>query len=766
MAFMKGMQPSFAAGELSPALWARTDLAKYQTGLKIARNVFVHPHGGVSNCPGTWFVGETKYAAKKVRLISFVYSVEQAYAIEFGHLYCRFLMNGSYIMNGDVPYEITTPYTESMLWDLNYTQSADVLFNCHPSIQPKELQRAANNSWSLVNYDFKYGPFLDENVTAVTITPTGTLTKGGTVTLTASSSLFASTDVGELVRISQRVPETTVTAKLAAAGTTGSIDVEGEWNFRTGNLWDAKITLERSYDSGATWMSFKTYYARSQSDGNMDFSFTEELTDNMDPVKIRAVLSDYVEGTCLITLSASPRINNGVAKITSVSSGTVATATVQTKIYDTSATKLWSRGAWRPRLGYPRTVQFYQDRLCFGGSAASPNRLWFSETGDYNSFRVTTPQKDDNAINAQMVSRSVNAIRGLVSLRDLLVLTAGSEWKVSPTSSGAFSYKDKTIEVQGYTGSSKLEPLTASNSVLFVQEKGDGVFTLSYSLEEDGYANRDLTVFAAHLFEEKNIVSWCYQQKPWSLIWAIMNDGTINILTYMREHDVWAWSHRDTDGCYESVCSIPGDGVDEVYFAVKRTIGGIEKRYIERLGDRIPGGDVKLAHFLDCAGRYEGDPVTNVSGLSWLEGKEVTALADGGVVSGLTVENGEISLPHSASVVTVGLPYTAEIETLQIDTQMKDGTIQGRLKRVPDVILRIKDTRGIAVSPSSDRQDLLVDLKPPLTFTDPIAIFTGDTDPIVMPSGFDRNGGRLYIRQDYPLPMTILGIIPSVEIGG
>ena len=766
MAFMKGMQPSFAAGELSPALWARTDLAKYQTGLKLARNVFVHPHGGVSNCPGTWYVGTAKYAAQKVRLIPFVYSVEQAYVVEFGHLYCRFLMNGSYILSGGVPYEIASPYTEGMLEDLSYTQSADILFVCHPTISPKELRRAAHDSWSLVNYDFKFGPFLDENVTDVTITPSGTLTKSGTATLTASSALFASTDIGELVRISQRVPEIALIKEFSYTGTSSTIDVDGEWNLKTSGDWDGTLKLERSYDSGSTWLQFKTMVGNSNVDGQLDYSFTEELTDDQDPVQIRVSYTKKADQACTVTMTASPRINNGVAKITAVSSGTVATATVQQKIYDTSATKLWSRGAWRTTLGYPRTVQFYQDRLCFGGTTASPNRLWFSETGDYNSFRVTTPQKDDNAINAQMVSRSVNAIRGLVSLRDLLVLTAGSEWKVSPTSSGAFTYKDRTIEVQGYTGSSKREPLTASNSVLFVQEKGDGVFTISYSLEEDGYANRDLTVFAAHLFEDKNIVSWCYQQKPWSLIWAVMNDGTINILTYMREHDVWAWSHRDTDGRYESVCSIPGDGVDDVYFSVRRNIGGVEKRYIEQLGDRLPGWDVKHAHFLDCAGRYEGPPVTDVSAISWLEGKTVTALADGGVVSGLTVERGKITLPHSASVVTVGLPYPAEIETLQIDTQMKDGTIQGRVKRIPEVILRVKDTRGIAVSPSSDRQDLLVELKPPLTFMDPIAPFTGDTNPIVMSSGFDRNGGRVYIRQDHPLPMTILGIIPSVEIGG
>ncbi|NCC94020.1 MAG: hypothetical protein EOM10_12180 [Opitutae bacterium] len=365
----------------------------------------------------------------------------------------------------------------------------------------------------------------------------------------------------------------------------------------------------------------------------------------------------------------------------------------------------------------------------------------------------------------------MNRIRNLVSLRDLLVLTAGSEWRVFPGAGGAFTYKQMQIEAQGFIGSSQLEALTASNSVLFVQDKGNGIYSLAYTYEEDGYSNRDLSLFAEHLFEEKKVVSWAYQQQPWSLIWAVMDDGSINVLTYIKEHEVWAWSHRHTTGAYEAVASIPGDSRDEVYFAVRREIGGSERVYLERLADRVPieggSGDVTKAMFLDCGGRYYGGPVTSISGLDWLEGCTVTALADGGVVTDLTVTDGAITLPHSASIVTVGLPYTAEIETLQLDAQLRDGTIQGRRIRIPGVILRVRDTRGLTVSPGSHRSpDRDVEMKPLFITYDPQPLFTGDSEPIALDSGWDRNGGRLYIRQDHPLPFTILGILPSADIGG
>jgi len=271
-------------------------------------------------------------------------------------------------------------------------------------------------------------------------------------------------------------------------------------------------------------------------------------------------------------------------------------------------------------------------------------------------------------------------------------------------------------------------------------------------------------VMATHLFEGRRIVDWAWQQEPWSLVWCVLDNGALLTLTYMKEHEVWAWTRHETDGEFESVCSVPGDSRDDVYFVVKRTIEDSTVRYVETLAERLSGGDVKTSRFLDCAGVYDGASTDSVSGLDWLEGKTVNALADGGVVAGLVVESGSVTLPNEASEIVVGLPFLSEMETLQLDFQTQDGTGQGRPKRIPEVVLRLRETRGVAAGPSSERPDLLVDLKPPFTTSDPIALFTGDA-PVVLHNGFDRNGGRIYIRQEHPLPMTVLGVLPSVEFG-
>ena len=82
-------QRSMAGGEIAPALYARTDMVKHQTGLRTCRNAVVMRHGGAQNRAGTKFVAEVKDSSKVVRLIPFVFNSTQTYVLEFGNLYMR-----------------------------------------------------------------------------------------------------------------------------------------------------------------------------------------------------------------------------------------------------------------------------------------------------------------------------------------------------------------------------------------------------------------------------------------------------------------------------------------------------------------------------------------------------------------------------------------------------------------------------------------------------------------------------------------------------
>lgn len=189
------MQTNFTAGELSPRLEGRIDVSKYANGVQTLTNMLVYPHGGVTRRGGSKYIASGKTNTKKVRLIPFQFSVEQAYIIEFGDQYCRFYRDQTQI---DIGKEIATNYLEAELFELQFVQSADVLFIVHPNHHPRRLSRTAVDTFAINDETWEYPPFLDENITSTTLSTSAT---SGSVTVTASTALFASTDVGRFIRI-------------------------------------------------------------------------------------------------------------------------------------------------------------------------------------------------------------------------------------------------------------------------------------------------------------------------------------------------------------------------------------------------------------------------------------------------------------------------------------------------------------------------------------------------------------------------------------
>ncbi len=358
-----------------------------------------------------------------------------------------------------------------------------------------------------------------------------------------------------------------------------------------------------------------------------------------------------------------------------------------------------------------------------------------------------------------------------------MLLTSGAEWIVSGGSqSDAISPSAIKIDNEGYRGSAKVQPIVIGNAFLFAQNRGGIIRDAGYDITQSGYAGRDLTVLSRHLFDGRTIRAWAYAQSPHSIVWVVLDDGSLVSLTYMREHEVWAWTHHasgpEDEAKFEDVAVIPEGEEDTPYFIVRRTIGGQTKRYIERMRSRS-FETIADAFFVDCGLTYEGAPATIMTGLDHLNGKGVVALADGNVVRDLTVGavTGGVGvvLPHPASKVHVGLPMTSMIQTLDLDLGNVQGlgSVQGRTKSVSEVTLRVERTRGIFVGDKdADRDsDRLVEYKQRSTeaWNEAIREYTGD---IAITPHWDWNThGRLIVKQFDPLPMTIQAIMPDVTVG-
>lgn len=813
------IQPSFAAGELSPALYGRVDLQKYSVGLAMCRNAYVQRYGGVSNRPGTRFIGEAKYADKKARLIPFQYSTEQTYVLEFGDYYVRFYRGGARIDDGGAPLELATPYSAEMLEELSYTQSADVLFLMHPDFPPKMLKRSGDMTWSLSDMEFIGGPFMDANESNVTVRASGV---SGNITLTASSPLWKASDVGRLFKLGADVAAVTVFAvpnvpaysaetNYAAndfcshngkiwhclqsntsgvtpaagahweyAGPLGSsVSIEAPvfkgWDLSTQGFWNGSFTLQRQ-DADGAWKNVRTY-SSCCNDGGSATGGARNYSDNgavdepalfrIYSTSFKGVQPDgaYVEDRGYITFIAEGGEFWGIVKITEITSTTVARGTVVNVLPTTAATKLWAKSAWSDANGWPRTAGFYAQRMVFAGTKAQPQTLWFSRPDAFNDFKTTSPSADDDAISLTLCSEQVNEIRHVFGLSDLQVFTAASEWKVSGAD-GVFTPESAQARPQTYYGTSRVHPAVYGNILVYVQDKGRAVRNHGYTLESDSYQGNDLSILAEHFFSGHKMVDMALQREPWGIVWCVREDGKLAGLTYLPQHDVTAWHLHETEGAFESVACVSGDSQDEVYFVVKRTVNGSVRRYVEALAHRLPEGDLKRAVFLDSALEYHAAEASLFSGLGHLAGCSVGVLADGFVLPEQVVSpEGTVTLPggRPAKDVCIGLPYRSEIETLAVDMGTQSGTVQSRMKAIHKLTLRLHDSLGGRVGARAGGPLDMVKYRTNEDYGAHTRLKTGDAD-LIFPAGFD-SWGQVYIVQDEPLPFTLLAVVPQFSVG-
>jgi hypothetical protein len=751
------LQPAFSGGEFSPHLQHRVDIQKYGVGLKTAKNFTIHPYGGASNRPGTKFVAETKYSNKRSRLVQFIFSNEQAYVLEFGDQYVRFFRDNGQVLSGFVPYEVSTPYLEADILDLHFAQSNDVLYIVHPDYAPRTLTRFGDTSWTLATLTLNNGPFRGINTNA-----SHTLdayNSAGNDRLFSNIALFNAGHVGALFKLIHQVPVKILKEVIkTGTGTNGNyIPCGGTFRFScsAAAAWTGTLYIIQSFDNGSTWHDFRAFTSPADVSGVVDefcilgFRWEGVTNANWDLVaesfeKIGIVkVSSYISSTEVGITIIDPPGNW-------FNSGSPAVSTPVTE---------WYEGAFSSYRGYPSLVWFYQDRLSFAASPVDLQTLWHSQTGIYNDFGTSDPLVDTDAISINLPARTQNKILNVVPLSKMLVNTGANEWIVGPGNSGVFTPTSIETNIQGYRGSYKTIPIIIGNRLVFIQSVGSVVRDYAYDFNVDSYVSTDMTLFSSHLFKGYSIEEIAYQQEPDSVIWAIRDDGVLLSCTYLKEQEVLAWTPHETDGDFESVCTIPETTYDQPWFIVKRG----NKRFVEYLVDRNANITTEDQFFVDCGISYSGAPADIISGLTHLEGKTVAILGDGYVFPQQVVTGGQITLSIEVSKAHVGLPYVADFETLDIELQQNDGTLMVKKVKVPEVFVRVLNSRGgYFGSDSSNLYEFINRVTEALD--NPIDLYTGILEETV-----DSNyqyGGRIFIRQSHPLPMTILTVIPSISIGG
>lgn len=660
------IQTNFTNGEVSPQIEGRVDLAKYGNSAATMKNVFVRVFGGAYRRPGSYLAESTKLSTSAVRLLPFQFSTTQAYIIEAGEQYFRFFKDSGILLSTN-PVEISTVYTSSSLFDLQYAQDADTMYICHTGHPVKKLTRSSHYLWSLAQVDTVGGPWENDNdIDGLTMTPSAV---SGNITVTVSSAYFVAGHSGSLLRINS---------------------------------------------------------------------------------------------------------NNGNVRITTVSSSTVALATVQGTLSSVSATDNWAMGAWNVNNGFPQAVSFFEQRLYFAGTKAQPQTIWGSVEQSYEDFTPGTDASD--AVSFTIADNQVNAIRWLAAGKSLALGTLGGNFLMrSDSSSGPISPTNINIKKETTYGSDLLMPKRIGNAVVYVQRNNLTIRELAYNFEEDSQLSTDTTILSEHI-TTSGIKDMDYQESPDGILWCVRKDGNMATLTRLAEQDVMAWTRHDTQGSYKSVAVIPNGNEDQVWVVVQRSTNAGLVNFVEYFKPFIQSSDTVLTtgsiviathpsmFYVDSGITYNNQNTKSaiVTGLDHLQGLTVSILGDGAVFPNQIVTTaGTITITKSCNVIHVGLPFTSIIKTARLEAGSVASTTQGIIKRIYKSIIRLWRSLGCQIG-TETTQDTVLFRDSSMSMDFAPELFTGDKE-ISFPSGWNKSA-QVYITQSQPLPLNVLAIISKVEI--
>ena len=897
MATTRTFNRSFAGGELSPEMFGRIDDQKFQTGAAKMRNFIALPQGPAVNRPGTQFVREVKDSTKKTRLIPFTYSTTQTMVLEFGEGYIRFHTQGETLLagtgaayNGATPYvvgamvsyggsnyycilastgnlptnttywflisspayEIPSPYLEADLFDIHHVQSVDVLTLVHPNYPPRELRRLGATQWTLTSISF---------VPAVS-SPTGVAVAASfgerfdilSISLASPGSIVCSSNHqfvrGDSVYISNVGGMTQLTTGFYVVNTEGSAALTVK-DYATGvpvntNLF-TPYTSGGKIEYGTKIFDILNYYVVTAIAAN---GVDESLASSSVSVTNNLYVNGAFNTITWSTVTGAIRYN--IYKIQSGLYGyigqTQALSFTDNNIApDMGITTPVVETVFNSANNYPGAVSYFEQRRVFAGTTYAPQQLWMTRSGTESDMSYHLPVKDDDRISFKVASREANTIRHIIPLQQLMLLTSAAEWRVSPVNSDAITPTTISVRPQSYIGANNVQPSIINNSMVYCAARGGHVRELGYSWQSNGYITGDLSLRAAHLFDNYEISDMCYSKSPHPIIWFISSTGYLLGLTYVPEQQIGAWHWHDTDGTFESCTSVAEGAEDHVYVVVKRTVNGNSVRYVERMASNA-FDSLDDCFFVDSGLTYDGNnttattvtvsggtlwgptevltitastpifafpaltdigdafvftatdgtqyrltiegcssttvvtarsdkvlavafrnvPILNgafarnsVVGLSHLEGKTVSILADGAVLPSEVVVGGSISIDRAAVKIHVGLQYFSDLQTLPLAINI-EAFGQGRVKNINKAWVRVFQSSGLFVGPTADKLTE-AKMRTDEPYGSPPSLRSDEISVNITPTW--AQGGQIYIRQADPLPLTVVGVTIEAVVG-
>lgn len=665
---------------------------------------------------------------------------------------------------------LATPWLTANLRTVRWDQSADVLFLACENIQQRRIERRNNDSWSIVIYEPSDGPFEIENTGPITLTASAI---SGDITITASQALFRAGHLGALFSLSSGGQ--TVSASISAPDTfTNVITITNVGTTRgfsvsLSGVWVATVTLQRSFDEGASWIDVTSYTV------NTAVTYNDGLDNQEIQYRIGVKAADYTSGTVVAQLTFTLGSITGVARVTTVTSTLIVNAAVLTDLGSTAATDAWAEGSWSTKRGFPSAVSFHEGRLWWAGV----NGMDGSISDAFDGFDPTF-EGDAGPINRTIGSGPVDTINWLVSLQRLLAGADGAEFSVRSSSlDEPLTPTNFNIKQASTQGSAPVAAVKVDQNAVYVQRGGTRVFELAFGSSGIDYESTQLSALIPEI-GQPGIVGMCVQRQPDTRVHFWRSDGTVAMLVFDKVEQVICWLEVETDGEVEDVCVLPatqGEEEDRVYYSVKRTINSATVRFLEKWAlESECRGDEQLCKLADAFVTYTG-AATNTITAAHLAGEEVVVWADGADVG--TDDDGELiytldgagqaTLPAAVTNYVVGLPFTAQWQSAKlVELMAQIGSTLTAPQIIKSLSLIMADVHPKGIQYGQDFDDLqdLPEIGSEGEVLDPDAVMEDYVlEPVAFPGQWSSDA-RICLQAKAPRPATVLAAIAEVEHNG
>lgn len=661
---------------------------------------------------------------------------------------------------------LPSPYVEAVLPLIRWDQSLDVVYLACYGLQQRKLQRSGSgDSWSIVLYQPEDGPVGIQNTSQITIAA-GAL--AGNTTLTSNQNLFNAQQVGalfKLVSVGQNVAQAISSDNVFS----DPIAVQGVGNTRIFSInitgtWVGIVTLQQSFDQGASWQDVTTYT------GNVTTTYNDGLDNQNILYRIGIDTGNYTSGTANVGLSYSLGSITGYVRITDYNNPTSVNVEILKDLGSTIPTMEWSEGEWSDYQGWPSAVALAEGRLFFAGLS----KIIGSISDAYESF-------DDEVLgDAGLISRDLGA--GAISQVNWLIslyrLFCGTDTSVKAVLTSSFQ------EPMTPTNFRIVEPSTLScaninvakldKTAVFIQGAGTRVEQVTDNQSGLDYIVNELTKVVPEI-GQPSIIRIGIQRQPETMIHCVRSDGNVAILIFDSNEQLSGWFLMETEGIVEDVVVLPGfDTIeDNVYYSINRTINNSTVRYLEKFAYQYECQGGTLNKQADSFIIYQGSPVNIITGLSHLEGEQVIVWADGidlspssgppyaRVQKTYLVTSGQITLDAGVTVsnAIVGLPYSSFYKSSKL--AYASPAPLGQLKKVNAIGMVVSNThyQGVRYGRDINCLDNLPLINPNTgKKIAPNTIFSAlDTKMFSFGGNWDTDS-RICLSAQAPRPATILAV--------